>query len=53
MVKAHTSDIRMTYEWKTSGMRMTYEYKRVHTNDMLVYASVIRMTHKYMPVTYR
>ena len=56
MVKPHTSDIRMTYEyirvtygWHTSDIGMTYEYIQVtygwHTSD-------IGMTYKYIRKTY-
>ena len=52
MVKPHTSDIRMTYEyirakygWHTS----TYEW---HTDNIREHMSDIRMTYEYIQVTY-
>ena len=52
MVKPHTSDTRMTYEYigVTCGWHMsTYEW---HTDDIRVHTSDIRMTYEYIRVTY-
>ena len=53
MVKLHTSDIRMTYEyiWVTYGWHTsTYEW---HTDDIRVHTNDIRMACKYIRVTYK
>ena len=52
MVKLHTSDIRMTYEYirVTYGRHASaYEW---HTDDIRVHTSDIRMTYEYIRVTY-
>ena len=61
MVKPHTSDIRMTFEyirvtygWHTRTNEWwwhtrTYEW---HTNDTWVHTSDMRMTYEYIRVTY-
>ena len=52
MVKPHTSDIRMTYEYKrvTYGWdTSTYEW---HTDEIRVHTSDIRMTYTYIRVIY-
>ena len=60
MVKPHTSDIRMTYEfirvtyeWHTSAYEWhtsTYEW---NTDDIRVHTSDMRMTYEYIRVTYK
>ena len=52
MVKPHTSDIRMIYEY----IRVTYgwhtsTYER-HTDDIRVHTSDIRLTYEYIRMTY-
>ena len=46
MVKLHTSDIQMAYEWHTS----IYEW---HTDDIQVNTSDIQVTYEYIRETYK
>ena len=45
-IQVHTSDIRLTYEWRTS----TYKWL---SDDIRVNTSHIRMTYEYVRVTYK
>ena len=59
MVKPHTSDIRMTYEYiRVAYRRHTSRYEwhtngvRVHTDDLQAYRSDIQMKYQWHESTY-
>ena len=53
MVKPHTSDIRMTYEYIRVTCRWHASIYEWHTKEIRVHTSDIQVTYKYIRVAYR